>query len=287
MYTRILLAALLLLVLGPAAAFFEHHLVESQAQKETPGPVPEDVWTTFVTEFQKSDEWRLAMATQSPEFRNKVKASLETRPWHIVETVRNTLTDQDAHYVKVSGSTWVLRSWTERDAGLERRIGTLSVDLKKGPHYSVDAGKLLPLSISYLAAVSLEHPSQKPAPDLGEDVMPGAALHTLMRHMGCKNFAIPVDRDTDRGLRASFKGCTCKEAVEMLCRAAGWTHSFSTSYRTFTIVDFVIELSVRDELQQARAESAEDRILRRLDLAGREYDKQRVRVPDSFSAGPK
>lgn len=289
MCTRIMLAALLLLALGTATACLERQAVGSQAQKEQPGPVPEVVWTTFVTEFQKSDDWRLAMATQGPEFRNKVKAKLETRPWHVVETVQNTLTDQGAHFVKVSGSSWVLRSWTERDAaGVERRVGTLSLDAKKGPHYVVDASKLLPLSISYLARVSLEHPSERPALAMSESVVVASTtLRALLIHMGYKNFVIPVDSGVDGRVRASFIGCNCREAIEMLCRAAGWTHSYFSIEHTLAVIDFELVVFGRDQPPPDTAEAAQEQILRRLDSVVREYDEKQAKDPDFFSAGPK
>lgn len=289
MGTRVMLAAFLLLVLGPATAFLEQQPLESQAQKEQPGPVPEDAWTAFVAEFHKRDDWRLAAATQSPEFRNKIKAKLETRPWHIEETVRNTLTDQDAHYVKVNGSTWVLRSSTERDAaGVERRVGTLSLDAKKGPHYAVDASRLLPLSVSYLAGVNLENPTQKPAPDMEEKrVMPGATLRLLVGHMGLRNFAIPVDKDGDSPVLASFKGCTCLQAIDMICHAAGWKHSYFRIEHGIAVVDFDLVLFGGDQPPPDTPEAAQEQILRRLESVVREYDEKQARTPEIFSAGPK
>lgn len=288
MGTRVMLAALLLVVLGTTTAFFEQQPLESQAQKEQPGPVPEDVWASFVTEFHKTEDWRLAVATQGPEFRNRLSARLSGRPWHVVETERKTLGDEGARYVKVGESSWVLRYSTVRDAAGERRVGTLSVDSKEGPHYSVDAQKLAPLSVSYLAGVNLEHPTRKPAPDMEEKrVMPGATLRLLVGHMGFRNFAIPLDKDGGSPVLASFKGCTCLEAIEMICHAAGWQHSYRWREHTIAVVDFDLVMFGRDESPPTTVEAAQDQLLRSIDAVVREYDQKQARTPEVFSVGPK
>lgn len=285
MGTRVMLAALLLVVLGTATAFFEQQPLESQAHKEEPAPVPEDVWMKFVTEFQKSSRWQYASAARGPEFRVRVQERLAVRSWH-VQMKESTLFLDGSHYIDIDKTRWQLSCWTERDAtGVEKIVGTLSAMGKPGARYLVDAKKLSPITFTYLSSVTMLHPRRKPAPEMEEKrVGPGATLRLLLAHMGVKNFAMPVDNESEGLVQASFKGCTCEQAVKMICDAAGWRH-FWTTQEELGGVDLRWNWGLEGD-SVASVESIQQAFLRAIDDVIKRHDEQLARTPDAFSAGP-